>query len=122
MKEFFIDKELAIRLKEVRSMERLSQVEMAEKLGINRMTYTNYELGTRRISEKLPKKLNKVFGVSEVWFYTGIGKMKFNDKAPALTTDIREMKEMITTLTARVKYLENLYMSTLTRLNDKPKL
>lgn len=119
MKQIFIDNTLAIRLKQVRKKERYPIAEFAEMLDINPVTYGNYERGIRRMKEDMPKLLSKKFGISEIWFLTGTGQMKSDDKPKGLTSDLRELKEMIVSMQARQKYFENLCLQMMERLNNK---
>lgn len=119
MKTHFIDNTLGIRLKEIRKKERYKIADFAEILDINPVTYGNYERGLRRVREDMGRILNKKLGVSEIWFLTGIGQMKSDDKPKGLPSDMRELKEMIVSMQARQKYLENLSLKIMERLNNK---
>lgn len=52
------------RLKELRNKQHLSQVKMAEKLGIPRTTYTHYESGRSEMDYSMLCKLADFFGVT----------------------------------------------------------
>lgn len=51
-------------LKEMRKKRNISQVEMAEILGIGQSTYANYERNNRMPSDKVFKKIEDVFEIS----------------------------------------------------------
>lgn len=117
MKAIFIDNELGMRLREIRKTERYTIKEMAEKLDTVAVTYSNYERGSRRMPEKFSQKLNKVFGISEVWFLTGEGRMKSTDKPKSSISDIKELKDEVMSLKAQMKYLQTMYLNVVDRLN-----
>lgn len=53
-----------MRLKQLRSENNFSQSEIAERLGISRQSYINYELGKRAIDSELLIKMSELYGVS----------------------------------------------------------
>lgn len=67
-------------LKVFRIMQGLTQEEMAEKLGVTRVFYSNVENGKNSTSYKFLKKLQKTFDLSdeEVWKLskTGVDKVE----------------------------------------------
>ena len=63
------------RLKTLRKQLNLSQQEMADKLGINRGTYANYEVGRNEPIDAVTTLICKTFNVSEAWLRTGEGDM-----------------------------------------------
>lgn len=50
-------------LKVYREKNNLSQYQISRTLGISRGTYSNYELGIRKIPDDLEKKLCTIFGI-----------------------------------------------------------
>lgn len=50
-------------LKQARSYAGLTQKEVANKLGISTLTYSNYERGKSDISAKQAKKFSKLVGI-----------------------------------------------------------
>jgi len=52
-----------------RKAKNLSQNEIADAVGIKQVTYANYELGLRRPSPKIAKKIAKVFNFDWTKFY-----------------------------------------------------
>lgn len=63
------------RLKQLRKELHLSQQEFAEKIGINRGTLANYEVGRNEPIDAVIKLICERFHVSEVWLRTGEGEM-----------------------------------------------
>ncbi len=53
-----------MKLKEFRKMKKLSQQQVADKIGINQKTYSNYENGQAEPSIEKLIKLARLFGVS----------------------------------------------------------
>lgn len=52
-----------------RKAKNLSQLEIANALGIRQTTYSNYEIGFREPTPKLAKKIAKVLGFNWTKFY-----------------------------------------------------
>lgn len=60
-----------IRIKQLRKERKLSIVELAEKIGVSKLTVLKWEHGTSQISTREAKKLAEYFGVS-VGYLLGI--------------------------------------------------
>lgn len=52
------------RLKELRKSQKMTRVELAEKIGVTKLTILNWEHGTHEIKGSNAKKLADLFGVS----------------------------------------------------------
>lgn len=52
------------RLKELRKSRKMTRVELAEKIGVTKLTILNWEHGTHEIKGSNAKKLADIFGVS----------------------------------------------------------
>ena len=63
------------RLKELRTYEKLTQQGFSDKLGIQRSTYSKYELGTNEPTDAVINLICDRFHVNETWLRTGKGKM-----------------------------------------------
>ena len=63
------------RLKELRNKEKLTQQGFSDKLGIQRSTYSKYELGTNEPTDAVINLICDRFHVSERWLRTGEGEM-----------------------------------------------
>lgn len=59
------------RLKIIREVLSMSQVEMSKKLGIRQSYYSNMESGKKNISSNVVNKLFDEFSISPSWFYNG---------------------------------------------------
>ena len=64
------------RLKELRTYEKLTQQGFSDKLGIQRSTYSKYELGTNEPTDAVINLICDRFHVNETWLRTGKGKMR----------------------------------------------
>ncbi len=62
---------LGARLSAVRRQAKLSQEEMAEKLGVSRSAYQYYERGERDLTGSLLLKVFEQFGVDPLWILEG---------------------------------------------------
>lgn len=63
------------RIRELRKALNLNQDELAMKLGVQRSTITNYELGRRVPLDVVIASICREFNVSETWLRTGEGEM-----------------------------------------------
>lgn len=61
------------RLKALRKRLGYTQQEMADRLGIKRNTFANYEIGRNKPIDAVIALICKEFGVNEVWLRTGEG-------------------------------------------------
>lgn len=74
-------------LKQLRKQNKKSQQEIADFLGVNRGTYTNYELGKREPDFETLKKLAQYFNVS-IDFLLGYTPMQTAQKNPSSSFNI----------------------------------
>ena len=63
------------RLKKIRENLKLTQKEIAEKVGISLRAWQNYELGLRKVPTNLVKTLYEQLGVNPIWLLSGEGFM-----------------------------------------------
>ena len=61
------------RLKALRKRLGYTQQEIADRLGIKRNTFANYEIGRNKPIDAVITLICKEFGVNEVWLRTGEG-------------------------------------------------
>lgn len=102
------DRVLANRLTEFRTAYiDKSQTKAAKKIGITQTNLSNMENSISPIKSDVIKTLSEVFGMSNEWFFHGIGKAKSAtpDKKD-LITDIAQMKESVLMLTKDIKILK----------------
>lgn len=79
--------ELQDRLKTARKAKKLTQTEVADKVGITQASYSGLERGTSRSTSKLVELAN-LFDVNATWLATGKGEM-------SATPTIDELKQKI---------------------------
>ena len=82
------------RIKEIRKFFDLNQAEFGARIGIVPSAVSNYENGTRSVSDAIIKSICREFGISETWLRTGAGEMK------ADTTREEEMGALLGSLLA----------------------
>lgn len=67
------------RIKEIRKIQRLTQVEFGERIGVKGNTITNYENGLRTPTDAVILSICREFKVNKDWLLTGNGDM-FSDR------------------------------------------
>lgn len=63
------------RIKAVRKVNKMTQIEFGQKIGIKGNTVTNYETGLRNPSDAIIKSICREFNTNEHWLRTGEGEM-----------------------------------------------
>ena len=99
----------------------ISQVEIAEKLGVTKNTVNRYFLGYSKFGKAQAEKWHAIFGISKAFLLTGEGLITDEDATQyeenisnltgtihILTDTIREKDRTIENLKARIAELENL--------------
>lgn len=64
------------RIKEIRQLNKLTQQEFADRLGIKRGTIANYELGRNEPIDAVITLICREFDINESWLRYGTGDMK----------------------------------------------
>lgn len=77
-----IDQEISARLKEVRAVLKLSQVEMAQKIGLSKSALKRLETGGNVPSGESLLKYASV-GINPGWLLYGLGPMRMDDRSEA---------------------------------------
>ena len=70
------------RLKQLRKTLGITQQEFADKIGIKRNTYANYETGRNTPIDAIILSICREFNVSESWLRNGEGEM-FKERSPS---------------------------------------
>jgi transcriptional regulator with XRE-family HTH domain len=100
------------RIKKVRKLEKLSQTEFAEKLGVTQPSLSDIEKGkTINIDERNIKLICTLFNINEKWVKTGEGEM-YSDSG-------RKLDEMFPELIAKLSDLEKKVVLGFMTLSDK---
>ena len=63
------------RLKKLRKKLGITQQEFADRIGIKRNSFANYETGRNKPIDAIIKSICREFNVNEEWLRTGIGEM-----------------------------------------------
>lgn len=63
------------RVKQLRQFLNISQEEFGKRIGITKSSVSNFEKGTRNMSEQTMKSICREFNVSIAWLKEGIGDM-----------------------------------------------
>lgn len=63
------------RIKKIRKLNKLTQTEFGEKIGVKGNTVTGYETGLRSPSDAIIVSICREFGVNETWLRTGEGEV-----------------------------------------------
>jgi len=56
----------------------ITQADMAEKIGVSRFAISNYEAGTRNITDRTARQICAAYNVDYIWLTTGQGEMFVN--------------------------------------------
>ena len=91
------------RLAEVRKDTDLTQTEFAEKMGISRRAYVNYERGEREIPSSMLLLLHDKLSISPTWMLTGKGR-----KTAGIESELTEDAVVAVRTFSMLKNLENL--------------
>lgn len=67
--------EMRKRIGQLRKSLGLTQKQFGEKIGVQRGTVTNYELGRNIPTETVRLMISKIYGVRREWLETGEGEM-----------------------------------------------
>lgn len=98
----------AKRFKDFRKSIGLTQVELANDLGVKQDVISRYESGTYTIPLDVVKFLYTKHKLNYVWFFHGYGKKIVDEKVKAtLTTDLKEVLLENNILKEKVKVLED---------------
>lgn len=69
-----VDKHVGSRLKQIRTLRRLSQTDVARKLDLSFQQIQKYEIGANRIAASRLFELSKILEVEPSYFFEGLGE------------------------------------------------
>jgi len=87
------DNNILSRLKEYRKINKLSQTDFANKIGIRQSTYNAIETGKSPLSEPLKIAILSQYQINKEWLLEGIGEMQARDQRPQWEAIPREQVE-----------------------------
>jgi transcriptional regulator with XRE-family HTH domain len=79
------------RIKHIRSVLNISQIEFSKKIFVSQSTYGEIELGNRKVNDRIIHLISTEFNINKDWILTGNGEI-FNIEKPDL--DIQNLVEM----------------------------
>ena len=87
------------RIKQLRSVLNLTQIEFSEKIYVSQSTFGDIELGGRKPNDRILKLISTEFNVSFDWLKNGIGEI-FDEERPDIKLEnlIRIYKKLDKTL------------------------
>lgn len=98
----------AKRFKDFRQTIGLTQVELADALGVKQDVISRYESGKYTIPLDVVKQLYLKYKLSYTWFFHGYGKQRVDDVARAtISTDLKEVLLENNILKEKIKVLED---------------
>ena len=109
------ENKIGYRLKELRKILGLTQQEIADKLGIKRNSFANYEIGRNTPLDTIIKSICREYHVREDWLRTGEGNMfSSNDRENQIANAINSLSDSVGDSTFRARFI-----SMLSRLTKK---
>lgn len=83
-----VDAHVGRKLKQIRTLRRLSQTDVARSLDLSFQQIQKYEIGANRIAASRLFELAKIFEVSPEYFFEGLDENSENNRAPDPTMRI----------------------------------
>lgn len=69
-----VDVHVGKRIKEMRTLRRLSQTDVAQKLNLSFQQIQKYEIGSNRVAASRLYEMSKIFGVPTSYFFEGLSE------------------------------------------------
>lgn len=83
-----VDVHVGRKLKMARAAQRMSQTDVAKKLGLSFQQIQKYEIGSNRIAASRLYELSKILNVPTSYFFEGLSETDTVDTLGGYTTDI----------------------------------
>lgn len=77
-----VDVHVGRKLKQIRTLQRLSQTDVARRLGLSFQQIQKYEIGSDRIAASRLFELAQIFNVSPAFFFEGLSESTGDDIGP----------------------------------------
>jgi len=77
-----VDVHVGQKLKQIRTLRRYSQTDVANKLGLSFQQIQKYEIGSNRIAASRLFELAQIFDLSPAYFFDGLSEGAQSDTAP----------------------------------------
>lgn len=77
-----VDVHVGRKLKQIRTLRRYSQTDVAQRLGLSFQQIQKYEIGSNRIAASRLFELTQIFEVSPAYFFEGLDEGTKSDKKP----------------------------------------
>lgn len=77
-----VDVHVGSKLKQIRTLRRFSQTDVAQRLGLSFQQVQKYEIGSNRIAASRLFELAQIFDVSPAYFFDGLYEGAHSDTAP----------------------------------------
>jgi transcriptional regulator with XRE-family HTH domain len=91
-----VDVHVGRKLKEIRTEQRFSQTDIAQRIGLSFQQVQKYEIGSNRIAASRLFELAQIFDVSPAYFFTGLHHNANSDETrPDSGKDIMRALEQI---------------------------
>jgi len=74
-----VDVHVGKRIKQLRSMRRLSQTDVAQKLNLSFQQIQKYEIGSNRVAASRLFELSKILGVPTSYFFEGFADDEYSE-------------------------------------------
>ncbi|KIN73942.1 helix-turn-helix domain-containing protein [Sulfitobacter guttiformis] len=79
-----VDVHVGRKLKEIRTLRRYSQTDVANKLKLSFQQIQKYEIGSNRIAASRLFELTQIFEVSPAYFFEGLNGGSYDDVSPCI--------------------------------------
>lgn len=107
-----VDIQVGQRIKAARKLQKLSQTELAEGVGVSYQQIQKYEKGDNRVSASMLYDIAKLLNVSMAHFYEGLGPgsnfVEFTGKELSLIRELRSRNAFAANRNELIKALQNL--------------
>jgi len=83
-----VDVHVGMKIKQMRTMRRLSQTDVAQQLNLSFQQIQKYEIGSNRVAASRLYELSKIFGIPTSYFFEGLNEDESENKSKDLGIQI----------------------------------